>query len=79
MFEHALAAAGVAADEAVHVGDHPEHDVLAARSAGLRAVWANPLALPRPAAVPRDVPTLADFADLERIVGELAGADDGDA
>ncbi len=32
---------GVAPRAAVHVGDHPEHDVAGARAAGLRTVWLN--------------------------------------
>jgi len=72
MFERALSDAGVAADEAVHVGDHPEHDVLAARGAGLHAVWANPLALPRPGALPADVPALDRFDDLDDVLERLA-------
>ena len=71
MFERALADANVAADEAVHVGDHPEHDVLAARGAGLHAVWANPLALPRPDALPRDVPALHRFDELDDVLERL--------
>jgi putative hydrolase of the HAD superfamily len=79
MFHRALADAGVTADEAVHVGDHPEHDVLAARRAGLRAVWANPLALPRPGALPADVPSFADFAELEQVLDALEHAGDAAA
>lgn len=71
MFHRALADAGVGPHQAVHVGDHPEHDVLAARRVGLRAVWANPLALPRPASLPDDVPTLDDFAQLECVLGKV--------
>jgi FMN hydrolase / 5-amino-6-(5-phospho-D-ribitylamino)uracil phosphatase len=74
MFHRALADAGVAADEAVHVGDHPEHDVLAARGAGLHAVWANPLALPRPEVLPKDVPALHRFDDLDDVLERLASA-----
>ena len=72
MFERALADAGVTADEAAHVGDHPEHDVLAARGAGLHAVWANPLARPRPDALPDDVPALERFDDLDDVLERLA-------
>ena len=72
MFERALAEAGVAAGDAAHVGDHPEHDVRAARGAGLHAVWANPLALPRPEALPEDVPALDRFDDLEDVLERLA-------
>ncbi len=38
IFDAALALAGVAPEEAVHVGDSIEHDVLGARGAGIRAV-----------------------------------------
>lgn len=41
MFEHALAAAGVPAGQAVHIGDHPAQDVAAAQAVGLRSVWVN--------------------------------------
>lgn len=71
MFHRALADAGVAADEAAHVGDHPDHDVRAARDVGLDAIWANPLALPRPETLPDDVPTLHHFDELDRVVEEL--------
>ncbi len=76
MFLRALADARVTADEAVHVGDHPEHDVLAARRVGLKAVWANPLALPRPGVLPSDVPSFGDFAELERVIDALDAAGD---
>lgn len=38
LYRRALERAGVAANEAVHLGDHPERDVAAARAAGLEAV-----------------------------------------
>ncbi|MCQ4348771.1 HAD family hydrolase [Pseudomonas stutzeri] len=41
-FRAALARAGVSAQEAVHVGDHPRDDVAGALGAGLRAIWINP-------------------------------------
>jgi FMN phosphatase YigB (HAD superfamily) len=40
-FAHALAAVGVAAGEAVMIGDGPEADVAGAKRAGLRAIWLN--------------------------------------
>ncbi len=42
-FEAALARAGVAAEHAVHIGDHPSDDIAGAQAAGLRAIWFNPL------------------------------------
>ena len=38
IFEHALAAAGVGADQAVHVGDSPRFDIAGATAAGLTTV-----------------------------------------
>ena len=41
-FLEALARAGVAAERAVHIGDHPSDDIAGAQAAGLRAIWFNP-------------------------------------
>ncbi len=41
MFHAALVATGAAAEEIVHVGDNPEHDILGAQRVGLRTVWVN--------------------------------------
>lgn len=66
MFARALAETGVQPSRALHIGDHPEQDVLAARRHGLGAVWANPLRLPRPDSLPADVPAFEDFDELAR-------------
>jgi len=62
IFARALELAGVAADEAVHVGDSPEEDVAGALAAGIR-----PILLRRDSAGPKgpaDVPTLASLREL---------------
>lgn len=41
MFERALAHAKVAPAEAVHVGDHLEHDIRAASEVGMATIWVN--------------------------------------
>ena len=41
IFEAAVEAGGAGKSETLHVGDHPEMDVVGARDAGLRAVWIN--------------------------------------
>ena len=41
-FQQALRIAGVGADQAVHVGDHPGDDIAGALSAGIQAIWFNP-------------------------------------
>ncbi|MFK7804661.1 MAG: HAD family hydrolase [Anaerolineae bacterium] len=43
IFERCLAKMGVAAGQAVYIGDHPEKDVAAAQKVGLKGIWrANP-------------------------------------
>lgn len=41
MYQEALQRAGVSAPAAVHVGDHPHHDVLGADAVGMATVWLN--------------------------------------
>lgn len=53
IFDTAVEAGGAAADQTVHVGDHPEFDVDGARSAGLHAVWVNRGGRPWPNATPK--------------------------
>lgn len=62
-FAAALAAAGVEAAESLHIGDHPEHDIAGARSAGMRSAWYNPRGTTWPGGSPAD----AEF----RLFGEL--------
>jgi putative hydrolase of the HAD superfamily len=40
-FEAALTRANCTAREAIHIGDHVEHDVLGAMQAGMRTIWVN--------------------------------------
>jgi len=53
-FRAALRRADVAAAQAVHVGDHPDDDILGAQAAGLRAIWYNPRGLPWAGDAPPD-------------------------
>ncbi|MFF2480634.1 HAD family hydrolase [Paenibacillus sp. NPDC058071] len=39
IFDRALTKLGVAAENALFVGDHPENDIRASRDAGMKAVW----------------------------------------
>ena len=61
IFETAVAAGGADAHETLHVGDHPEADVVGASAAGLKSVWVNrdgadwPDHLQRPDAIVRDI------------------------
>ncbi len=71
MFEQALQLAGVDAVQALHVGDHPEHDIQGAQKAGLHTLWVNFSGAPWRAGEP---PTL-EVRSLEEVpaaVAELA-------
>jgi putative hydrolase of the HAD superfamily len=41
IFDAAIACSGLAGDEILHVGDHPETDIDGARRAGMRTAWMN--------------------------------------
>ncbi len=40
-FEQAIARAGLQADQLIHIGDHPEHDIYGAHRLGIKTVWVN--------------------------------------
>lgn len=61
MFQRALAHAGVAAAEAVHVGDHLVDDVQGAREAGMATVWLNRRRADEPADADVTVTSLAEL------------------
>ena len=54
IFHAALAAAGVEARHAVHVGDDPKRDVQGANAVGMRTVWVNVNVTPWPGGPPPD-------------------------
>ncbi|MEQ3631771.1 HAD-IA family hydrolase [Thalassolituus sp.] len=41
MFHAALNAAGVAAHESIHIGDHPVEDIATAATLGMKTIWVN--------------------------------------
>ncbi len=41
IFDEAVSRADVAAQQTLHVGDHPEIDIAGAQDAGLRTAWIN--------------------------------------
>jgi putative hydrolase of the HAD superfamily len=67
IFDVAVQAGRAEAHETLHVGDHPEVDVVAAQDAGLKSVWVNrsghdwPDHLQRPDGIVRDVGELLSF------------------
>jgi putative hydrolase of the HAD superfamily len=55
-------------DEMLHVGDHPENDILAAQQVGMSAVWLNRAAARWPLAGSRPDYEVADLNGLERLM-----------
>ncbi|ABA58535.1 HAD-superfamily hydrolase subfamily IA, variant 3 [Nitrosococcus oceani ATCC 19707] len=66
MFYRALEQAGAEPHQAVHVGDHPECDIIAAQQVGMRAVWINRLETPWPADLPPPEATIKNFHEFEQ-------------
>ena len=66
-------ATGLPAARIVHVGDSPEHDVVAAQRAGLRAVWLNRAGLPRPRGLEPDA-AVSTLAGLSTVLTTLTNA-----
>lgn len=48
MFEQMLRRAEVTPSQVIHVGDHPEHDILGAQNCGLHTLWVNLARTPWP-------------------------------
>jgi putative hydrolase of the HAD superfamily len=61
----------------VHVGDHPEHDVLGAHNAGVRAIWLNRLGAPFPGHMPAPWASIANLAQLPPLLAGEAGWETG--
>ena len=69
MFLAALDEARVSAASAVHVGDHPEHDISAAAAVGMHTVWVNLTGSSERVAASRSVTGLAQ---LEKSIAGLS-------
>lgn len=65
MFHQALEQAGVEPHQAVHIGDHPECDIIAAQQVGMRAIWINRAETTWPADLLPPETTIKDFHELE--------------
>ena len=70
-FSEALLRAGVSAQQAVHIGDHPGDDIAGALNAGLRAIWFNPLGKPWEG----DQPAHAEIRNLAELPATLEQLD----
>lgn len=72
MFHLALARLGEPAQAMVHVGDHPEHDVLGASNAGVRAIWLNRPGMDWPGHEAAPCPIIKDLTQLPALVAGMA-------
>lgn len=68
IFDAAVEAGGAAAAHTLHVGDHPEIDVMGARAAGLRSAWVNRNAAPWPAAAPGPDVEIRNLEELDALL-----------
>jgi putative hydrolase of the HAD superfamily len=64
LFHAALDWAGVDAAAALHIGDDPTNDVVAARTVGLRTAWVNRAGRDYPADLPRADVEVRDLTEL---------------
>jgi FMN hydrolase / 5-amino-6-(5-phospho-D-ribitylamino)uracil phosphatase len=72
LFMAALERAGVAAHECLHIGDHPQQDIDAARRLGFHTLWVNALGQRWPEAVEPPQWQLQDLQSLPSLVTRLA-------
>ena len=80
IFEEAVDRAGVAPQQVLHVGDHPETDVAGAREAGLRAAWINRKGDDWPDHLESPEAVVTSMTELHRLLGPAmaASADEQD-
>lgn len=68
IFDAMLAHTGLQPEQVLHVGDHPEHDVLGAHRAGLKTAWVNLQQRDWPLPIRPDIEVTA----LDQLVQEVA-------
>ncbi|MFT6915175.1 MAG: HAD superfamily hydrolase (TIGR01549 family) [Motiliproteus sp.] len=69
MFEQLLARTGVTPEQVIHVGDHPEHDILGAQQCGLHTLWVNLAQSPWPQSTAPDL----EVNCLSEVVPKIRG------
>jgi putative hydrolase of the HAD superfamily len=63
--------------EIIHIGDNFAHDVVGARTAGMRAIWLNPVGLPMPEGAVPDA-QIRTLTELPAVIDQLStGIDTG--
>jgi putative hydrolase of the HAD superfamily len=68
IFETAMAALGVGAEECLFVGDRPEIDVAGAKAMGMATAWVNTGRAPWPPELPPPDYAVAELADLREVL-----------
>ena len=68
IFDVAVERAGVAPEEVLHVGDHPEFDVAGAADAGLRTAWINRTDADWPGHLQPPDLTVSSMTDLKELL-----------
>ena len=76
IFHHAVQKAGVETEQVIHVGDHPELDVVGAIDAGLRTAWMNPGGAEWPDHLPTPDATIASVTELRDLLTVAMGRND---
>jgi putative hydrolase of the HAD superfamily len=66
MFHAALSLAGVSPDQALHIGDDPLRDVMAAEAIGMGGIWINRTGAAWPEQLPAPRLKACDLIDFER-------------
>lgn len=79
MYLAAIAAAGVAPGEVIHIGDHPEQDVAAAAAIGMKTIWVNFQGLRWPESLSPPDGEMAAFSELRPLVYRLDGRDEAES
>jgi putative hydrolase of the HAD superfamily len=68
IFDFAVHKAGVAPEEILHVGDHPETDIDGGRQAGLRTAWVNRKDAEWPDHLPEPDVTVSTITEIREIL-----------
>jgi 2-haloalkanoic acid dehalogenase type II len=68
IFDEAIKRTGAAAEEILHVGDHPELDVDGARNAGMRTAWINRCGEQWPQHLPPPDAEISAINELQRLL-----------
>lgn len=73
IFDKAVQKTGVEPGQVIHVGDHPETDVVGAIDAGLRTAWMNPGGAEWPDHLPTPDATIASVTELRDLLTVAMG------